>query len=126
MQSGFKPKLWAIYYICIWRRLQKKCLKEGLVTRIVDFEKAFKRIAMDIMDIVWSILTNLCIEEWLIRYAESIHINAWSRHGVNGSIINDILAQVGFSFKHSFIYHSNWSIIFRNEIKIPGINILSW
>ena len=52
MQSGFKPKLWAIYYICIWRRLQKKCLKEGLVTRIVDFEKAFKRIAMDIMDIV--------------------------------------------------------------------------
>ena len=52
MQSGFKPELIAIYYNCIWRRLQKKYLKEGLVTRIVDFEKAFKRIAMDIMDIV--------------------------------------------------------------------------
>ena len=94
MQFGFMPGRGTTDAIFIVRQLQEKYLAKNkkLYFAFVDLEKAFDRVPRKV---IWWAMRKLGIEEWIVRFVQTMYHNTKSRVRVNNTFTDEFGVKVG-------------------------------
>ena len=94
MQFGFMPGRGTTDAIFILRQLQEKYLAKNkkLFFAFVDLEKAFNRVPRRV---IWWAMRKLGIDEWIVRFVQTMYHNTKSRVRVNNTFTDEFGVKVG-------------------------------
>ena len=94
MQFGFMPGRGTTDAIFILRQLQEKYLAKNkkLFFAFVDLEKAFDRVPRRV---IWWAMRKLGIDEWIVRFVQTMYHNTKSRVRVNNTFAGEFGVKVG-------------------------------
>ena len=94
MQFGFMPGRGTTDAIFILRQIQEKHLakQKRLYFAFVDLEKAFYRVPRKV---IWWAMRKLGIEEWIVRFVQSMYNNTKSKVRVNNDHSDEFGVKVG-------------------------------
>ena len=90
----------------------------------LDLNKVFDEFTRDV---IWRTVRKIGVEEWLVKFAQSVYRNAQSLFRVNGCLCNDFEVQVGLHIRFTvtppanFHYHSSRSLSLEIEVRFSRV-----
>ena len=122
MQFGFRPGKGTMDAIFILRQMQEKYLakKKELWMAFVDLEKAFDRVAREV---VWWALRKVGVDEWLVNVIKAMYVGNTTAVLMKGQVSAEFEVKVGVhpvSVLSSLLFIIVWKHCLGSSVRACG------